>query len=62
MSNSRNRAISVGSAFANLPRYSSFRRSHSTVTGLTPRTLRIVVLGVEGVGKTGERIIVQYCV
>ena len=54
MSNVRNRAISVGSAFANLPsRYPSFRRSHSTVTALTARTLRVVVLGVGGVGKTG---------
>ena len=56
MSNTRNRAISVGSAFANLPKYPSFRRSHSTVTGLSPKTLRVVVLGVEGVGKTGRCI------
>ena len=53
----RHRGLSIGSSpFANLPKYSSTiaKRSNSTVTGLAPRSIRIVVLGVGGVGKTGE--------
>lgn len=51
----RHRGLSVGSAFANFPKYSStFKRSHSTTTGLAPRSIRIVVLGIGGVGKTGQ--------
>ncbi|CAK8683304.1 unnamed protein product [Clavelina lepadiformis] len=53
MNNSRTRSMS--SAFASIPRpHHVIRRSQSTVTSINPRSLRVVVLGVGGVGKTGE--------
>lgn len=54
MSNARNRAISVSSAIASLPKQYVMRRSQSTPTGPAPKSIRVVVLGVGGVGKTGK--------
>uniref|UniRef100_H2YHV8 small monomeric GTPase n=1 Tax=Ciona savignyi TaxID=51511 RepID=H2YHV8_CIOSA len=50
----RNRAISVSSALANLPRPNGIRRSLSG--NAFPRTIRIVVLGAGGVGKTAMAV------
>nr|XP_002126977.1 ras-like protein family member 11A [Ciona intestinalis] len=50
----RGRAISVSSALANLPRPNSIRRSLSSQS--FPRSIRVVVLGAGGVGKTAMAV------
>ena len=59
MNNSKVRAKSVSSALANLSKTNSLRRSQSATIGIAPRSMRIVVLGLGGVGKTGRYILIQ---
>ncbi|CAK8683305.1 unnamed protein product [Clavelina lepadiformis] len=56
MNNQRNRAISVGTALANLPRPHGIRRIQGTMASLTPKSVRIVLLGCGGVGKTAMAV------
>ena len=58
MNNQRNRAISVGTALANLPRPHGIRRIQGTMASLTPKSVRIVLLGCGGVGKTGKLLLI----
>ena len=46
----------MSAAFSSLHKNHSLRRTNSSVTGIAPRTVRVVVLGVGGVGKTGDKM------
>nr|CAB3265450.1 ras-like protein family member 11A [Phallusia mammillata] len=56
MNNARGRAILMSSALASLPRPHVIRRSQSATAGAAPRSVRVVVLGVGGVGKTAMAV------
>ena len=57
MMNQRHRASSMSSAFSGLHISHTLRRANSATLGLSPRSVRVVVLGVGGVGKTGKQAI-----
>ena len=54
------RSRSVSLAFANFPKPVSHRRSHSSLLGGITRSVRVVILGLGGVGKTGEKSLFSY--
>ena len=53
------RASSMSTALSSLHKSHALRRTNSAITGISPRSLRVVVLGVGGVGKTG--IFLDHC-
>lgn len=60
MNNNKPKSLSMSSALANLSRPNVIKRSQSASGIPSAKCVRVVVLGVGGVGKTGKLLISKF--